>query len=514
MSALSVVSPAGHEILNIGDRPDAELLAKLPHSSALRLGAIPVRREGESVVVAMLDCENIFAIDELKATLAADVIAVPCEQSLLSEMLQRSYRRSDEIRKIARVLEQELSQHQVTMSSAAGDATSAEDAPVMKLLQNIFVDALELGSSDIHLEPGPASFRIRQRVDGLLQEQRVDKVNIFAALVIRLKLMAELDIAEKRIPQEGRFVMPLLEQEVEVRIATMPTAYGESVTMRLQVKSKQRRELGHLGFNAAQTSVIQKVLQDPQGMVLVVGPTGSGKSTTLNALLSELDTSERKLLTVEDPIEVEVERATQVQVNNKIGLGFADVLRVALRHDPDVILVGEMRDKETAEMAVRAAMTGHLLLSTLHCNDAQSALPRLLDMGVEKYLVAGALRLVVAQRLLRKVCQFCAEPREVSKADLAWLSSFSMPAPSKYKEGKGCHHCGGSGLRGRVGVYELLELSDELGSAMLENQLDTFEKQQLQKNSLWVSAFEKADQGQTTFAEIRRVLGNAEGLTK
>jgi len=496
------------EPLNLATRPDAELLAKLSHSSAIRLGAIPIRREGDEVIVAMLDVDDIFAIDELQQKLGTTVRAQPCEPELLETMLQKVYRRSDEMRQIAKALEHELEERANQEDGLNSVMEQAEVAPVMQLLQNIFADALELGSSDIHLEPEADGFRIRQRVDGFLQEQRVDNPIIFPALAIRLKLMADLDIAEKRLPQEGRFLMPLLDQDVEVRIATMPTLQGESISLRLIVKSLHQRDLTSLGLGSAQLAQLEKILADPHGMILVVGPTGSGKSTTLTSMLQKLNTPEIKIFTIEDPIETNLSGVTQVQVNSKIGLNFSDVLRSSLRHDPDVIMLGEMRDGETAQIAVRAAMTGHLVFSTMHCNDARSAVPRLLDMGVESYLLNGSLRAVVAQRLLRKVCKFCAQPALLSPIDKQWIRELGVSTGETFVKGSGCGHCAGTGYRGRIGIYEVLEMGKPHLEMAAGNTSDSANA--AAKKSLLMSGLNKAINKETTLSEIKRVLGTSE----
>lgn len=490
---------------------DSELLSLLPRSAAVRLMALPVKRDGSSVVVAMADVEDIFALDELEQTFGSPIKPIQCLKSTLDQHISNTYRRSEELRQIAKILEAELSlRKEMRDDNSSLEGSEEDSAPVMKLLQNIFADALELGSSDIHLEPESAAFRVRQRVDGILQEQRVNNISIFSALVIRLKLMSDLDIAEKRLPQEGRFLMSLDKQDIEVRIATMPTQHGESITMRLLVKSMRTQNFSELGLSAPQISQLRNVLNDPHGMILVVGPTGSGKSTTLNAMLNLLDSPERKIFTVEDPIESDLQRATQVQVNRKVGLDYSDILKVTLRHDPDVIMVGEMRDQETARMATRAAMTGHLMLSTMHCNTAASALPRLVDMGVEPYLISSSLRVVVAQRLMRRVCSHCATPATPTEQQQSWIKSNGYHLTEGYQEGLGCESCNGTGLSGRVGIYEVLELNENLVNQMLNINFEPSSNAVLKNNSLFSAAVERANSGQTTVAEIQRVLGSSD----
>lgn len=486
---------------------ELDLHKRIPRDCARRIGAVAVSEQHGGILVAMKDPCDIFAQDELKRLLGTPIHVAQAEPDAIDAVIDQVYRHSEEIQSIAINLKDEMDRRQQSEAACSGQH-STDDAPVMRLLQNVFADAASMRASDIHLEPAINHFRIRHRVDGFLNEQRIEQVSIYAALTIRLKLMAELDISEKRLPQEGRFVIQTESRELEVRLATMPTPHGEAITMRLLTPVSGDLSLTELGLSKAQLERIQNVMNDPHGMVLVVGPTGSGKTTTLNAILQQLDVTERKLLTVEDPIECRLKRACQIQINQKIGLGYSQVLRGALRHDPDVVMVGEMRDSETADIAIRAALTGHLVLSTVHCNDAKACVPRLLDMGVEPYLASSALRLVLAQRLLRLNCRHCEEPVPITPPDQQFVRHLMTPGDIQFRQGRGCNHCGGTGYRGRVGVYELLELDAALIENIQNGRTDEADAQRVDRLTLHRAAMIHAAEGRTSLAEVRRVLGS------
>jgi MSHA biogenesis protein MshE len=347
---------------------------------------------------------------------------------------------------------------------------------VAKLLQSIFEDAVQVGASDIHIEPDRTEIRVRQRIDGILHEQVMKEIQIAPAVVVRLKLMAGLNISEKRLPQDGRFNMTVNGREIDVRLSTMPVQFGESVVMRLLDQTRGALDIEQLGMPPALLERFRRNFHLPHGMVLVTGPTGSGKTTSLYAALQELNRAEAKIITVEDPVEYRLPRINQVQVNPRIGLNFASVLRASLRQDPDIIMVGEMRDTETVEIGVSAAMTGHLVLSTLHTNDTVSTATRLLDMGVEGYLLATTLRSIIAQRLVRKICENCIETYQPDAFESTWLRDQLNVDVSgfTYKHGRGCMHCGNTGYSGRMGVYELLEMNSELAEALREDNTQGF----------------------------------------
>ncbi|HVL76072.1 MAG TPA: GspE/PulE family protein, partial [Noviherbaspirillum sp.] len=390
-----------------------------------------------------------------------------------------------------------------------------EEAPVVKLLQSVFDDAAQVRASDIHIEPQETRLQIRFRIDGVLHLQTEADIKIAQALALRLKLMSGLDISEKRLPQDGRFAIKVKNQQMDVRISTMPTQYGESVVMRLLNQSGGMLRLDSIGMPAAMLTRFRAILQRPNGLVLVTGPTGSGKTTTLYGALAELNSVERKLITVEDPVEYRLPGINQVQVNEKIELTFARVLRSALRQDPDVVLVGEMRDQETAQIGMRAALTGHLVLSTLHTNDAVSTPIRLLDMGVARYMVATSLQAVLAQRLVRVICESCASPYTLKPAEQAWLRAElgDSVASHRYVHGRGCTHCNGTGYRGRTGVYEMLEMTEALADAANQHEPAHFIKvaqAQMAGNTLRRHAVSLVVAGKTTVSEAMRVSNQAD----
>ena len=378
------------------------------------------------------------------------------------------------------------------------------------MLQSVFEDASQVRASDIHIEPQETRLQIRFRIDGVLHLQTEADLKIASSLALRLKLMSDLDISEKRLPQDGRFAIKVKQQRVDVRISTMPTQFGESVVMRLLNQSDGMLRLDAIGMPVGMMKRFREIIRRPNGLVLVTGPTGSGKTTTLYGALAELNTLERKLITVEDPVEYRLPGVNQVQVNEKIELSFARVLRSALRQDPDIVLVGEMRDQETAQIGLRAALTGHLVLSTLHTNDALSTPIRLLDMGVPRYMVGSALQVVLAQRLVRVVCESCAQPHELKPTEREWLKAepdHSGRSPT-YLRGRGCTHCNGTGYRGRTGVYEMLEMTEEVVNAANHGEPAEFmaaAKRQMAGHTLRAHAVALVRAGRTTLSEAMRI---------
>ena len=436
------------------------LVRLLPESQARRYRAIVLEQREHVLIVGMADPTDLQAYDELARLLKINIALAVVNEGELLQTIDRIYRRTEEITDFARELEEELGDSNVDFGTLAATA-GLEEAPIVKLLQSVFDDATQVRASDIHIEPQAERLQIRFRIDGMLHLQTEADIKIASSLALRLKLMSDLDISEKRLPQDGRFAIKVRQQQVDVRISTMPTQYGESVVMRLLNQSGGALKLDSIGMPPAMVKKFRAILQRPNGLVLVTGPTGSGKTTTLYGALSELNTMERKLITVEDPVEYRLPGINQVQVNEKIELTFARVLRSALRQDPDVVLVGEMRDQETAQIGMRAALTGHLVLSTLHTNDAMSTPVRLMDMGVPAYMVATSLQAVLAQRLVRVICESCAKPYELTATDRAWLSAElgNTVDSRQYLHGRGCAHCNGTGYRGRTGVYEMLEMT-------------------------------------------------------
>ena len=485
----------------------------IPETMARRFRVVALKENPDgSLLVGMADATDIFAYDELARVLKRPIQLAVVRESELVATIDMLYRRNNEITEFAEELQSELSDSDFDLAQLVQNE-DVTNAPVVKLLQSIFEDAVQIGASDIHIEPDETVLRIRQRVDGVLQEQVMKEKRIAPALVSRLKLMAGLNIAERRIPQDGRFNIRVRERSVDVRVSTMPIQAGESVVMRLLDQSGSMLNLEQLGMSAHVLERFRRNIHRPHGMVLVTGPTGSGKTTTLYSALSELNDATSKIITIEDPVEYRLPRINQVQVNTKIGLTFAGVLRSALRQDPDIVLIGEMRDKETAEIGLRAAMTGHLVLSTLHTNDSISTVHRLIDMGAEGYLVATALRAIIAQRLVRKVCDSCRVTYAPEAQDMAWLKAMLSELQQrdlKFYHGPGCSHCNNTGYHGRIGVFEFLEFDNELTDALRREDHVLFS--QVAKKSpgykpFFHHALEYAMQGVTSLEEVIRVAG-------
>jgi MSHA biogenesis protein MshE len=500
-------------------RLDTEMARKLPETHARRYRGLPLSANDDgSVLVAMADPTDIFAFDEISRLLGKTVHVGIVREADLMRTIDLVYRRTEEISSLAEELGEELSDGDYDLDELMAE-DELTDAPVIRLLQSMFEDAVQVSASDIHIEPDEQVLRIRQRVDGVLQEQIIEGKRIASALVTRLKLMSQLDISEKRLPQDGRFSINVKGKTIDVRLSTMPIAYGESVVMRLLDQSAGTMELDQLGIPEDMLPNIKRLIGKPQGMVLVTGPTGSGKTTTLYAALNYVNRPDNKIITVEDPVEYRLPRINQVQVHPRIGLDFARVLRTALRQDPDIILVGEMRDKETVDIGLRAAMTGHMVFSTLHTNSALATINRLMDMGAAGYMLASSLDAVIAQRLVRRVCDSCGRDKAPSARQLAWLRAKVGPEQAdqmKFREGRGCPYCGNTGYRGRIGVYELLELDATLIDALRRDDLQEFERQAQKRpdyRPLVMCALDYAEQGTTSLAEVIRLAGGLEGLS-
>jgi len=482
----------------------------LPETQARRFRAIVLEQRGDSsLLVGMADPSDLFAYDEIARLVKKDIELAVVNEGLLLQAIDRLYRRTDEISGLARELEQDLGDVSVDFG-ALGVVAGQEDAPVVKLLQSVFDDATQVRASDIHIEPQETKLQIRFRIDGVLHLQTEADIKIASALALRIKLISGLDISEKRLPQDGRFAIKVKNQQIDVRLSTMPTQYGESVVMRLLNQSGGVLTLDKLGMPPDMLERFRKILNRPNGMVLVTGPTGSGKTTTLYSALAELNSLETKIITVEDPVEYRLPGINQVQVNEKIELSFARVLRSTLRQDPDIILVGEIRDQETAQIGLRAAMTGHMVLSTLHTNDAISTPIRLIDMGVPRFMVATSLQVVLAQRLVRLVCESCAESYPLKPFEHEWLrlELKDQVDQHKYTHGRGCTNCNGTGYQGRMGIYEMLEMTFEMVEAANHHDPAHFIKmarQQMAGKTLRAQAVGEVLKGRTTVSEAMRI---------
>ncbi|MES2075452.1 MAG: GspE/PulE family protein [Pseudomonadota bacterium] len=493
---------------------NAEIVRLLPETQARRFRALVLEDRHGRLLVGMSDPTDLFAYDEIARILKQAIeLAVVNETEVLAA-IDRIYRRTEDITDLARELEQDIGDVSVDFGALAVNP-GLEEAPIVKLLQSVFDDATQVRASDIHIEPQEGRLQIRFRIDGVLHLQTETDIKIAPALALRLKLMSDLDISEKRLPQDGRFAVRVKNQRIDVRISTMPTQYGESVVMRLLNQGGTALRLDAIGMPAAMVAKFRAIVQRPNGLVLVTGPTGSGKTTTLYCALAELNSVEKKLITVEDPVEYRLAGINQVQVNDKIELSFARVLRSALRQDPDIVLVGEMRDQETAQIGLRAAMTGHLVLSTLHTNDAQSTPLRLMDMGVPRYMVGSSLQAVLAQRLVRVICESCSMPYQPTPTEVEWLRAelADKAEAGHYFHGKGCSHCNGMGYRGRTGVYELLEMSSAVVDAANHHDPAHFLKAaaaQMAGNTLRRHAVQLVVEGRTTVAEAMRISNQFE----
>jgi MSHA biogenesis protein MshE len=486
---------------------------ELPEMQARRFRALLLEDRGSSCLVAMADPSDLFAYDEIARLLKRDIELVLVNENQVLDTMDRIYRRTEEITDLARELGANMGE--AVDFGALAVEPGAADAPVVKLLQTMFEDATQVNASDVHIEPQESLLQIRFRIDGMLQLQTESDIRIAPALVQRVKLMSGLDISEKRLPQDGRFNVRIRDTHVDVRISTLPTQYGESVAMRLLNRNAGIQGLDGLGMPPQLLERLQQIIRRSTGMVLVTGPTGSGKTTTLYAALNEVNTIDKKIITVEDPIEYRLAGLNQVQVNEKIDLSFGRVLRSALRQDPDIILVGEMRDPETAQIGLRAALTGHMVFSTLHTRDAASTPIRLIDMGAPRYMVASSLHAVIAQRLVRVNCPSCAEPYQPSGQEMQWLQGGQRDdgRPLQLMRGRGCQFCHLTGYAGRTGVYEMLEMDAALTAAV--NREDTAEFSRLAVRhmagrSMRHHAGQLVLAGKTTLAEAIRISSELE----
>lgn len=498
-------------------RFDKNLVQTLPETSARRYRVMVLREDFDGLLLGMADPTDIFCLDELQRILQKNLKPAVVRESELLDILDIAYSRASEIATLAGELDEELQESAVDLDSFIADSADS-DAPVVKLLQKIFEEALTNKASDIHIEPDEKVLRIRNRIDGELIEQVMNEKRIASALVVRIKLMASLDISEKRLPQDGRFNLKVKHHNIDVRLSTMPVQFGESVVMRLLDHTDGVRSLDSVGMPPNLVTRFRKIITRPHGLVLVTGPTGSGKTTTLYGALSELNKPQKKIITVEDPVEYRLPRISQVQLHEKIGLTFSSVLRATLRQDPDILLVGEIRDAESAEIALRASMTGHLVLSTLHTNDAISSALRLLDIGVDGYLVATALKAVVAQRLVRRICSSCIQNHNADANETQLLATISKGrdfSSVQFKKGTGCPHCNNTGYRGRIGVFEMLELNAGMMEALRTENINAFAQIAAASpnfKTLSQAALEYAEQGITTLDEVMSITAQIEEL--
>jgi type IV pilus assembly protein PilB len=500
---------------------DPTVIKLIPQDTALRYQVIPLSRVGSVLTIAMTDPTNVFAMDDIKFMTGFNVEPVVASESAIGEAIGRFYggnggTNAEEISNLMKDLAEEDQELELAAEESELDAASlekaAEEAPIIKLVNLILTDSVKRGASDIHVEPYETELRVRFRVDGQLQTVMTPPLRLKDAITSRMKIMAKLDIAEKRLPQDGRIMIKYKadgrKKELDFRVSTVPTLYGEKIVLRLLDKENLRLDMTKLGFESDSLKKFERNILKPYGMVLVTGPTGSGKTNTLYSSVSRLNTVDTNIMTAEDPVEFQLGGVNQVQMKEQIGLNFAAALRAFLRQDPNIILVGEIRDFETAEIAVKAALTGHLVLSTLHTNDAPSTISRLMNMGIEPFLVATSVNLICAQRLVRRVCSNCKEQLEVPEQALIDAGYTPEEAKTtKIYHGKGCTTCNKGGYKGRTGLYEVMEINDELrelilvGASALELKKKAIEQGMI---TLRKSGLIKVAAGMTTMEEVLR----------
>lgn len=487
-------------------KPDKDLLEKVPESLLRRHEVFPIEIKGGKVLLAMSDPLNLAAVQDLEMALGMEVSIAISSSKEIQTAIQRFYGLPDSIDGIYGEAEPG---HTTFYDLDATTETAVDEAPVIKVVNTIIVQAVSDEASDIHIEPREKDVRVRLRIDGVLREVMTLNKSILPPLVSRIKIMAEMDISEKRLPQDGRIQVRSCGRNVDLRVSTLPTIYGEKIVIRLLDKENQILSLDHLGLRPNLLEKFKNVLADPYGMILITGPTGSGKTTTLYASLSEINDTGRNIVTIEDPVEYLLPGINQVQTNTKTGLDFASGLRSILRQDPDVIMIGEIRDKETATIAVRSATTGHLVFSTLHTNDAAGTITRLIDMGVEPFLVASSVVGVMAQRLVRRICPACIEDYEVpANARERIYLGVAEDEPLILKRGKGCGECGFTGYRGRLAIHELLVIDSKLREQILKKASTEAIRDQAVADgmeTLFQDGVEKVRLGITTIQEVLRV---------
>ncbi len=494
-----------------------EIIKLIPARIARKYGVVPIGRTIGSVTLAVADPTNLSALDDVAFMTGLKVVPAIASPSIIRQAIERYYEAAPAtMADVLSEMEAEATDVEVVEGREASPQlelnelrSSAEQVPVVRLVNSILLDAIRRGASDIHMDPGEHTFGIRFRVDGLLHEVMTPPKRVEPAVVSRIKIMASLDIAERRLPQDGRIKLRQSGREVDFRVSVLPSIFGESVTLRVLDKQALKVDMRQLGFEPASLEEFENAIKSRHGMILITGPTSAGKTTTLYSALHAINSHDRNILAVEDPVEYDLQGVTQVQVNEEIGRSFAAALRSFMRHDPDVILVGEMRDQETAQIAVRAALTGHLVLSTLHTNSAAQTIARLADMGIPPFLVASSLRLVVAQRLARKVCPECREPYEADEEALIPYghAPLGLGRCTLYK-GKGCAVCHFTGMKGRTALYEVLPITPEIRSLILNSTFsgeiqDVATKQGMK--TLRESGLLKVLEGVTTVEEALRV---------
>src|ERR1700740_2283856 len=501
---------------------DPSVIKLVPQETAIRYQIVPLSRVGSTLTIAMTDPTTVFAMDDIKFMTGFNVEPVVASETAISEAIHKFYGDVESVEQLDKVMKDlageepslELSGEESEMDLATLEK-AAEEAPIIKLVNLILTDAVKRGASDIHVEPYEKEYRVRFRIDGILQNVMAPPMKLKDAITSRIKIMSKLDISEKRLPQDGRIMIKYLKdgrkKELDFRVSTVPSLFGEKIVLRLLDKENLRLDMTKLGFEAESLAKFERQILKPYGMVLVTGPTGSGKTNTLYSSVARLNTAETNIMTAEDPVEFQLPGINQVQMKEQIGLNFASALRAFLRQDPNIILVGEIRDFETAEIAVKAALTGHLVLSTLHTNDAPSTINRLMNMGIEPFLVASSVHLICAQRLVRRICTNFQAPSPPLPAALLQAGFSAADASTVVPvKGAGCDRCNQTGYKGRVGLYEVMEISEELrelvlvGASGLELRRKAVDEGMI---TLRRSGLRKVMDGVTTVEEVVRETG-------
>ena len=496
---------------------ESDVLKLVPAPIARKYEVIPVRKMGNSLALAMADPTNVFALDDISFMTNLQVLPLVASQTAIKKAIDRNYEsKTEAISTVLLDMQTDLGNVEVVEDGEEGAKVdvfelkeSADEAPVVKLVNMVLVDAIQKGASDIHFESYEKIFRIRFRMDGVLHEMLAPPKRLESAILSRLKIMSNLDIAERRMPQDGRIKLRYNTREIDFRVSTLPTIFGEKAVLRILDKDALKLDMTQLGFDEWSLEKFSAVIHQPYGMVLITGPTGSGKTTTLYSAIHTINSPDVNIMTAEDPVEYNLKGVNQVQINEGIGRTFSAALRSFLRQDPDVILVGETRDLETAQISIRAALTGHLVFSTLHTNDCPSTIARLLDMGIPPFLVASSLLLLLAQRLGRKVCRACREPYDADEESLVPYGHVpSGKGKVQFYKGKGCATCNFTGMKGRVAIYEVMPISEELRDAILKN-ASTAELRSMAQSqgmrSLRQAGLLKVLEGTTTVEEVLRV---------
>ncbi|HOX26267.1 MAG TPA: type IV-A pilus assembly ATPase PilB [Candidatus Krumholzibacteria bacterium] len=479
-----------------------ENIGLIPADVATKFQVLPLERRGRVLTVAMANPSNIFAIDDIKFITSLDVQPVVCSEVAIKRAIDKYYAQTDSLASIMEGIEDDIEVVEEQEDDELGG--DEQNAPVVKLVNTLLAEAVKIGASDIHIEPYEKHLRVRYRIDGVLQEVMEPPVKLKAAITSRLKIMSELDIAERRIPQDGRIKLKVGSKKVDLRVSTLPCIFGEKVVMRILDKGNLTLDLGDYGLEEKSLRDIYEAIAKPYGMVLVTGPTGSGKTTTLYSCLSRVNKIDVNIMTAEDPVEYNLDGINQVQVREEVGLTFAAALKAFLRQDPNIVMVGEIRDLETGSIAVKASLTGHLVFSTLHTNDAPATINRMIDMGLEPFLVASSTNLIMAQRLVRRICKNC---KTVATVPPEALRDIGLPPKTVVHHGKGCEKCGGTGYSGRQGLYEVMPITGALRELILDRASTTEIRKQAQADGMLTlrqDGLIKIQKGITTIEEVLR----------